>query len=57
MAEYYMVLNDGETFTGLKGCKIVAINNVPDDVDIDTLIKDGEDEEIPDATLEVVSVF
>ena len=36
---HYMVLNDGETFTSLSGCKIVAI---PDDYpheDVDEIIK------------------
>ena len=31
---YLMVLNDGETFTNIEGCYVVA---VPDDLDIDEI--------------------
>lgn len=39
-----MVLNDGETFSALNGCKIVAIPESAFDLDLsDQMIKDGED--------------
>lgn len=39
---YYMVLNDGETYTGLDGCKIVRVTDeaIIEDADFDTVIED-----------------
>ena len=36
----YMVLNDGETYTGLKGCKIVEIDELWEDhPQLDEIVK------------------
>ena len=40
---YYIVLNDGETFTALDGCKIIAVDDKAEvslDDDFDSAIKD-----------------
>lgn len=41
---YVMVLNDGETFTNLKGCAIVGIpSDIPED-EVETYLKEGKGE-------------
>ena len=39
----YMVLNDGETYSGLRGCKIVVVKGANSQTDMDSVIKYGED--------------
>lgn len=34
-----MVLNDGETYTGLEGCKIVKVPSYVEDDNIDSFVK------------------
>jgi hypothetical protein len=46
----YMVLNDGETYSGLAGCKIVQVLDAPDPDDVDNIVKYPE--EYPDVTVE-----
>jgi hypothetical protein len=36
---FIMVLNDGETFTSLEGCRLVAVENNPETDEIEELIK------------------
>jgi|LakMenEpi03Aug12_release.lakeMendotaPanAssembly.Ray.scaffolds.fasta_scaffold1502767_1 hypothetical protein len=36
-----MVLNDGETFTSLSGCRILRVPDGVEDDDIDTWVKDN----------------
>jgi hypothetical protein len=36
---YIMVLNDGETWTNLEGCKIVKMNTHYDDPEFDDMVK------------------
>jgi hypothetical protein len=45
--KYAMVLNDGETWTGLHGCAIVAIPDEVDDSEQDEFIKDALAENTP----------
>lgn len=42
MSKYIMVLQDGETFTGLDGCYIAAIADDLDVEDIEDAIRDND---------------
>lgn len=55
MIKYIMVLQDGETFTGLEGCTIVS---VPSDLDGEEIEEQLEDLMLGrDSTLSVVATF
>jgi len=49
---YVVVLNDGETFTGVEGCKILSIPNDIEGDDVDVYVKEnyltGTDVAVPD---------
>lgn len=58
MNNAYMVLNDGETYTGLSGCKIVTVEGCDDGDDMDSIIKYGEDdEEYPGVKIRTIAQF
>jgi hypothetical protein len=47
MPRVAMVLNDGETYTGLAGCCIVQVPDEIDETEVDEFVKDAVKEQSP----------
>jgi hypothetical protein len=52
---YIMVLNDGETFSDLEGCKILYINDEAQTDDIEEMLQTETD--VNGCNFEVVTIF
>ena len=61
-----VVLNDGETFSDIKGCKLLeilgkdGISEPPGDIDYDDVVKNFDDEEVQsdnNVTVKVLATF